>query len=56
MFVLLKPTFSLPLRPTLLARVLRSKAERSPTDLFLHPTAPTGRLAPLIFGARALDQ
>ncbi len=56
MFALLKPTFSLPLRPTLLARVLRSKAERSPTDLFLHPTASADRLAPFIFGARALDQ
>ncbi|GJW10274.1 hypothetical protein Tco_1576101 [Tanacetum coccineum] len=32
MFALLKPTFSLPLRPLPLARVLHSKAERSPTD------------------------
>ncbi|KAG6521465.1 hypothetical protein ZIOFF_018586 [Zingiber officinale] len=56
MFALLKPTFSLPLRPHLLARVLRSKAERSPTDAFLHPTASADRLAPFIFGARALDQ
>ena len=56
MFALLKPTFSLPLRPPLLARVLPSKAERSPTDVFLHPTASADRLAPFIFGARALDQ
>ncbi|CAN6472096.1 unnamed protein product [Victoria cruziana] len=34
MFALLKPTFSLPLLPHLLARVLHSKAERSPTDVF----------------------
>ena len=47
MFALLKPTFSLPLRPTQLARVLPSKAERSPTDSFLHPTASADRLAPL---------
>ncbi|CAA0833810.1 Unknown protein [Striga hermonthica] len=39
MFALLKPTFSLPLRPLPLARRLPSKAERSPTDIFLHPTA-----------------
>lgn len=57
MFALLKPTFSLPLRPPLLARRLLSKAERSPTDdVFLHPTASADRLAPFIFGARALDQ
>uniref|UniRef100_A0A7N2MPG6 Uncharacterized protein n=1 Tax=Quercus lobata TaxID=97700 RepID=A0A7N2MPG6_QUELO len=56
MFALLKPTFSLPLRPPLLSRVLPSKAERSPTDAFLHPTASADRLAPFIFGARALDQ
>lgn len=55
MFALLKPTFSLPLRPPLLARVLPSKAERSPTDAFLHPTASADRLAPFIFGARALN-
>ncbi|CAN6447358.1 unnamed protein product [Victoria cruziana] len=56
MFALLKPTFSLSLHPHLLARVLHSKAERSPTDAFLHPTASADRLAPFIFGARALDQ
>jgi len=38
MFVLLKPTFLLPLRPTLLVRILRSKAERSPSDSFLYLT------------------
>ncbi|PWA96903.1 hypothetical protein CTI12_AA035240 [Artemisia annua] len=47
MFALLKPTFSLPLRPLPLARVLHSKAERSPTDVFLHPTAS----APFIGGS-----
>ncbi len=56
MFALLKPTFSLPLRLPPLARVLPSKAERSPTDAFLHPTASADRLAPFIFGAGALDQ
>lgn len=36
MFALLKPTFSLPLRPHLLALVLppSEAAERSPTDVF----------------------
>jgi hypothetical protein len=33
MFALLKPTLSLPLRPHLLALVLPSSAERSPTDV-----------------------
>jgi hypothetical protein len=56
MFALLKPTFSLLLRLPLLAQVLPPKAERSPTDAFLHPTASVDRLAPFIFGARALDQ
>ncbi|KAK8985154.1 hypothetical protein V6N11_011993 [Hibiscus sabdariffa] len=55
MFALLKPTFSLPLRLLPLTRVLPPKAERSPTDAFLHPTASADRLAPFIFGARALD-
>ena len=55
-FALFKPTFSLPLRPTLLARVLPSKAKRSPTNSIWHPTASADRLAPFIFGARALDQ
>ena len=56
MFALLKPTFSLPLRPHLLALVLLPSTERSPTDVFRHPTASADRLVPFIFGARALDQ
>ncbi|KAJ0717524.1 hypothetical protein HanPI659440_Chr13g0524371 [Helianthus annuus] len=36
-------------------QVLHFKAERSPTDVFLHPTASADRLAPFIFGARVLD-
>jgi hypothetical protein len=56
MFALLKPTFSLLLRLPLLAQVLPPKAERSPIDAFLHPIASADRLAPFIFGARALDQ
>jgi hypothetical protein len=34
MFALLKPTFSLSLRPHLLALVLLPKAERFPIDVF----------------------
>ncbi|KAL1095344.1 hypothetical protein V6Z11_D06G150000 [Gossypium hirsutum] len=56
MFALLKPTFSLSLHLLPLTRVLPSKAERSPTDAFLHSTASADRLALFIFGARALDQ
>ncbi|KAM7514590.1 hypothetical protein LguiA_004173 [Lonicera macranthoides] len=56
MFALFKPTFSLPLRPLLLALVLPFKAECSPTDVFLHPTALADRLALFIFSAKALDQ
>jgi hypothetical protein len=57
MFALLKPTFSLPLRPHLFALMLLPTAERSPTDVDqLHLTASAGRLVPFIFGARALDQ
>ncbi|CAH1440938.1 unnamed protein product [Lactuca virosa] len=37
MFVLLKLTFSLPLRPLPLAQVLHSKAECFPTDVFYIP-------------------
>ncbi|KAK0595115.1 hypothetical protein LWI29_003735 [Acer saccharum] len=55
-FALLKSTFLLPLRPPPLAWVLSSKAESSPTDAFLHPTASANHLAPFIFGARALNQ
>ena len=56
MFALLKPTFSLPLRPHLFTLMLLPRAERSPTDVILHPTASADRLVPFIFGARALDQ
>ena len=57
MFTLLKPTFSLPLRPHKLTLMLHPKAERSPTDFFnKNLTASAGRLVPFIFGARALDQ
>ncbi|KAL4190813.1 hypothetical protein AMTRI_Chr07g77610 [Amborella trichopoda] len=56
MFALLKPIFSLSLRPHLLVQLLHSKAERSPTDAFLPPTTSADRLAPFIFGAKALDQ
>ncbi|KAL4187040.1 hypothetical protein AMTRI_Chr09g37140 [Amborella trichopoda] len=56
MFTLLKSTFSLPLRPHLLARVLHSMAERSPINGFLHHTAFADRLALFIFDARALDE
>ena len=57
MFALLKPTFSLPLRPHQLTLMLHPKAERSPTDInFDYPTASADRLVPFIFGARTLDQ
>jgi hypothetical protein len=56
MFALLKPTFSLPLHPHLLAPMLPYEVERSPTDVFLHPTASADRLVSFIFGARVLDQ
>ena len=36
-------TSSLPLRPPPLARLLSPKAERSPNDAFLHPTASADR-------------
>jgi hypothetical protein len=45
MFALLKPTFSLPLRPTLLARVLRSKA-----PLPINFDIPADRLVPVPLG------
>jgi len=54
MFSLLKPTFSLPLRPHPLTLMLQSIVERSPTDL-KDPTASADYLAPFIFGAGALD-
>jgi hypothetical protein len=56
MFALLKPTFSLPLRPHLLSLMLLTTTERSPTDMYTYPTASVHDLAPFIFGAGALDQ
>jgi hypothetical protein len=56
MFALLKPTFSLPLRPHLLSLMLLSTEERSPTDIHVYPAASARHLAPFIFGAGALDQ
>jgi hypothetical protein len=55
MFSLLKPTFSLLLRPHPLTLMLQSNAERSPTDV-KHPTASAKYLVPFIFGAGSLDQ
>nr|GLL25373.1 hypothetical protein Ahy_A03g013504 [Ipomoea trifida] len=48
MFALLKPTFSLPLRPPLLARSF-SLSGTLPYRCLLHPTASADRLAPCIF-------
>ena len=58
MFALLKPTFSLLLRPHLLAASASLLLERSPTDIFFttYPTASVEHLVPFIFGAGALDQ
>ncbi|PPS00910.1 hypothetical protein GOBAR_AA19757 [Gossypium barbadense] len=56
MFALLKPTFSFSLHLLPFMRVLPPKAELSPIDVLLHPTASADRLASFIFGARALDQ
>jgi hypothetical protein len=55
MFSLLKPTFSLPLRPRPLTLTLQSNVERSPTD-HKDPTASANYLVPFIFGADTLDQ
>ena len=55
MFSLLKPTFSLLLRPHPLSLMLQPKVERSPTDN-IYPTASANYLAPFIFGAGLLDQ
>ena len=55
MFSLLKPTFSLLLRPHPLALALQTTTERSPTDV-KHPTSSANYLVPFIFGARSLDQ
>ena len=56
MFALLKPTFSLPFRPQLLAATASTYDGTLPYRLTLvNPTASVHRLAPFIFGARALD-
>ena len=53
MFSLLKPTFSLLLRPRPLALTLQSRTERSPTDIIffylLYLTASANYLVPFIF-------
>ena len=56
MFSLLKPTFSLPLRPYILSKILHPTAERSPTDTLWYPTASANFLVPSIFGAKTLNQ
>jgi hypothetical protein len=55
MFSLLKPTFSLLLRPHILSIALHPKAERSPTDTS-YLTASANDLVPSIFGAKTLNQ
>ena len=57
MFALLKPTFSLPFRPQLLAATASTYDGTLPYRLIesINPTASVHRLAPFIFGARALD-
>ena len=52
MFSLLKPTFSLPLRPPPLARRLPSKAERSPTIPIKVSTASVICFSPGTFSAQ----
>ena len=57
MFSLLKPTFSLLLRPYPLSLILQSTTERSPTDIFkIYRTVSADYLVPYIFGAGLLDQ
>ena len=59
MFSLLKPTFSLLLRPYPLTLILQPETERSPTDILLllvYRTASANYLVPFIFGAGLLDQ
>jgi hypothetical protein len=51
MFALLKPTFSLPLRPHLLTLMLLTNAERSPTDIFISHSFGTS-LSPVHFRRR----
>ena len=56
-FSLLKPTFSLLLRPYPLPLILQSTTERSPTDIvLLYRTVSADYLVPYIFGAGLLDQ
>ena len=56
-FSLLKPTFSLLLRPYPLTLILQSTTERSPTDIFgIYRTVSANYLVPYIFGAGLLDQ
>ena len=55
-FSLLKPTFSLLLRPYPLTLILQPKTERSPTDIKIYRTVSANYLVPYIFGAGLLDQ
>jgi hypothetical protein len=56
-FSLLKPTFSLLLRPYPLPLILQPTTERSPTDIVvLYRTVSANYLVPYIFGAGLLDQ
>ena len=57
MFSLLKPTFSLLLRPRPFSLTLQPTTERSPTDIvLLYRTVSADYLVPYIFGAGLLDQ
>lgn len=56
MFSLLKPAFSLLLRPRPFTLTLQPRAERSPTDVLEHLTFSANYLVPLIFDAGSLDQ
>ena len=56
MFSLLKPTFSLLLRPRPFSLTLQPTTERSPTDIIKYPTVSAKCLVPFIFGAGLLDQ
>ncbi len=55
-FALLKPTFSLLLRPHLLAADASPYRRTLPYHLYYKSTASVYRLVPFIFGAGALDQ
>ena len=56
MFSLLKPTFSLVLRPYVLTLILHPTTQRSPTVYFIKPTISATCLVPYVFGAESLDQ